>query len=119
TFIALGTWQVERKTWKEALIETLDQRLAAAPVPLPPRRLWARLDSVDDEFRRVRFSAAFIPGTEALIYTSGSTWRSDGVGPGYWVFALARLANGDHIAVNRGIVPEDHKEQRTRAAHDF
>jgi surfeit locus 1 family protein len=117
-FIALGTWQVERKAWKEALIATLDQRLSAAPTLLPPRGLWARLDRADDEFRRVRFSAAFIPGTEARVYTVGSARRGEMPGPGYWVFALARLANGDFVAVNRGFVPEDHKDPSTRAAHN-
>ena len=29
--IGLGTWQLERKAWKEALIATLTQRVAQAP----------------------------------------------------------------------------------------
>ncbi|WP_304439400.1 SURF1 family cytochrome oxidase biogenesis protein, partial [Acidovorax sp. SD340] len=32
-FIALGTWQVQRRAWKLALIERVDQRVHAAPVP--------------------------------------------------------------------------------------
>ncbi len=36
-FIALGTWQIERKAWKEALIDTLERRLSAPAVELPPR----------------------------------------------------------------------------------
>jgi surfeit locus 1 family protein len=40
-------------------------------------------------------------------------------GPGYWVFALTRLAGGDLVAVNRGFVPENHKDPSTRAAHDL
>ena len=35
-FVALGTWQIGRKAWKEALIETLEQRLSARPTDLPP-----------------------------------------------------------------------------------
>jgi len=105
-FLGLGTWQLQRKAWKEALIETLQQRLSAAPAELPPRARWSQLDQTDDEFRRVRFSAAFVPGTDALIYTSGSAMRSDVSGPGYWVFAPARLASGAVVVVNRGFVPE-------------
>src|SRR5439155_854307 len=42
--IALGTWQLERKAWKDALIATLAQRLAAAPAALPrgPRAVHPR-----------------------------------------------------------------------------
>ena len=43
--IGLGTWQVERKAWKEALIETLTKRLNADPVALPPPGGWARNDA--------------------------------------------------------------------------
>ncbi|MGN6462648.1 MAG: SURF1 family cytochrome oxidase biogenesis protein, partial [Pseudolabrys sp.] len=42
--IGLGIWQLERKTWKEALIARLDARIAApATVGLPPRDQWATL----------------------------------------------------------------------------
>jgi cytochrome oxidase assembly protein ShyY1 len=117
-FIALGTWQVERKAWKQALIETLDRRLSAASAALPPRERWSSLDRTDEEFRRVGFSAAFVAGTEALVYTASAA-RGDVAGPGYWVFALARLASGDLVAVNRGFVPENRKDPSTRAADDL
>jgi surfeit locus 1 family protein len=114
TFVGLGTWQVQRKAWKEALIDTLEQRLSAAPVELPPRERWLRLDQADEEFRRVRFSAAFVPGAEALVYGSGSALRGDVSGPGYWLFAPARLASGGVVVVNRGFVPEGRQHQATR-----
>ena len=105
-FVALGSWQLHRKAWKEALIESLEQRLSAPPVDLPPRERWATLDPARDEFRRVKFSAALLPGAEALVYTSGSALRSDVSGPGYWVFAPARLPAGGLVVVNRGFVPQ-------------
>src|SRR5262249_3909526 len=82
-FIGLGSWQLQRKAWKEALIESLEQRLSAPPGDLPTRERWASLAPASDEFRRVKFSAAFVPGAEALVYTSGSALRSDVSGPGY------------------------------------
>ena len=32
--LALGTWQVQRLAWKEALIATIDERVVAEPRPL-------------------------------------------------------------------------------------
>jgi len=105
-FVELGTWQIHRKAWKEELIETLEQRLSATAVALPARERWATLDPTDDEFRRVKFTAAFVPGEQALVYSSGSALRSDATGPGYWAFAPARLKTGGTVVVNRGFVPE-------------
>lgn len=105
-FIGLGSWQLQRKAWKEALIESLEQHLSAPPVDLPPRERWAALDPGHDEFQRVKFSAALLPGAEALVYTSGSALRSDVSGAGYWVFAPARLPAGGLVVVNRGFVPQ-------------
>ncbi len=115
TFIGLGTWQVQRKAWKEALIESLEQRLSAPPVDLPSRERWAKLDPAKDEFRHVKFSAAFVPTAEALVYTSGSALRRDVSGPGYWVFAPAQLTTGGIVVINRGFVPEGRQDPATRA----
>lgn len=119
TCIALGTWQIQRKAWKEALIATLERRLSAPAVELPPHDLWGQLDPAEDEFRHVKFSAALVPGAEALVYTSGSALRSDVSGPGYWVLAPARLAAGGLIVVNRGFVPEGRQDPATRPAGEI
>jgi cytochrome oxidase assembly protein ShyY1 len=119
TFIGLGTWQLQRKAWKEALIGDLEHRLAEAPQPLPARADWDKLDSARDEFRRVKFRAALVSGAEALVYASGSALRSDASGPGYWVFAPARLASGDTVVVNRGFVPEGRQDPATRSAGEL
>lgn len=112
--VALGTWQLERLQWKEALIAALDARLAAKPTDLPPRERWPQLDAATDEFRRVSFPAEFLPGEEAFVYTSGSSLRPDVSGPGYWVFSPARLIGGSLVVVNRGFVPEGKRNPDTR-----
>ena len=119
TFVGLGTWQLQRKVWKEALIDTLEQRLSAAPVELPRRERWSSLRAADDEFRRVKFAATFMPGAEALVYAGSSALRSDVSGPGYWVLAPARLAAGGVVIVNRGFVPEGRQNPTTRAAGEI
>lgn len=111
----LGTWQLQRKAWKEALIDKLESRLSAPPAHLPPRERWKQLDAASDEFTRVAFPATFVPNAEALVYSSGSSLRPDAVGPGYWVFAPARLAGGSLVVVNRGFVPEGKQAPATRA----
>jgi len=113
--VGLGTWQLERRDWKEALIAELDRKLAAPPADLPPRERWPQLKAAADEFRRVAFPAEFLPGEEARVYTSGSPLRPDVSGPGYWVLSPARLTGGSIVVVNRGFVPEGRQDPKTRS----
>lgn len=103
--LGLGTWQVERKAWKESLIATLNERVSAAPAALPPAEQWSGLTAENSEFMRVRLRADFQNG-DALVYTSGSALRDDVKSPGYFVFAAGRLPGGQHVIVNRGYVKE-------------
>lgn len=114
--VALGTWQMNRKAWKEALIATLAERLGAPPADVPARDTWDRLRPQEMEFRRVAFPAEFLHAQEALVYTAGSGLRSDVSGPGYWVFTPARLKDGSLVMVNRGFVPEGRQDASSRAA---
>lgn len=107
---SLGVWQLHRKVWKENLIAAMTARLNAPPEPLPPAAQWARLSQDADEFRRVTFSAEFTEGQQALVYTPGSALRTDIKGPGYFVFAPARLAGGSVIVVDRGFLPAERKD---------
>jgi surfeit locus 1 family protein len=111
--LGLGTWQVRRKAWKEALIATVTERFAAPPVRLPPPAEWPRLDPSHDEFRRVAFPAEWLNDKEALVYTTGSSLRADAASPGYWVFTPARVRGGI-VMVNRGFVPESRRDPATR-----
>ena len=111
--IGLGVWQLQRKVWKENLIAAMTSRLDAPSQPLPPQ--WRGLTQDADEFRRVAFTATFAPGEEALVYTPGSALRSDIKGPGDFVFAPARLADGRIVVVDRGFVPLGRKDNATRA----
>jgi len=112
--IALGTWQLERKVWKEGLIAALSERLAAPPAALPAPAAWPHLDQTGEEYRRVGFSATFDHDKDALVYAAASAFRPDVSGPGYWVFTPARLADGAFVIVNRGFVPDNRRDPATR-----
>ena len=116
--VGLGLWQIERKAWKEALIDTLTRRLSAPATDLPPRTAWTKLDSDQEEFRHVTFSAEFLAGRDALVYSSGSSLRNDAAGAGYWVFTPARLAGGSVVVINRGFVPQERKNEMSRRVTD-
>jgi surfeit locus 1 family protein len=112
--IALGTWQIERKAWKEALIASLTERLAAPPQALPSAKDWSKLDRSRDEYRRVKFTATFDHTREALVFAAASAFRPDVTSPGYWVFTPARLADGSVVLVNRGFVPDARRDTKSR-----
>jgi cytochrome oxidase assembly protein ShyY1 len=103
--VGLGAWQLQRRVEQQALIAALNERLAAAPVPLPDPTQWPALTSENDEFRRVSFTATYEFRLDALVYSSGTSMRDDISGPGGWAFIPARLPNGDTVAVDAGFVP--------------
>ena len=103
-FIALGVWQLQRRVAKHALIAALTERLAAAPVALPPPAQWKALSADTDEFRRVRFTASYPPLPDAMVYSSGSAVRRDASGPGTWAFLPARLPTGEMIVIDAGYI---------------
>jgi surfeit locus 1 family protein len=105
--VGLGTWQLQRKAWKEGLIAALDERLAAAPVALPLSDTWPALNPAHNEYRRVTFTAKFEKAGDALVYASASAFRPDVSGFGVWVFSPARLADGSVVVINRGFAPSD------------
>lgn len=112
--IGLGTWQIQRKAWKEGLIAALHAELSAPPIALPPPAAWASLDRNALAYHRVRLTAQFDNADEALVFAAPSTLRPDVDEPGYWVFTPARLADGSVVMVNRGFVPDSRKSAASR-----
>lgn len=102
--LGLGFWQLQRRTEKHALIAALAERLAAAPGALPAPATWGALRPASDEFRRVTFSATYLPAADAMVYSSGSGVRPDVPGPVTWAFLPARLPSGETVVINAGFV---------------
>ena len=112
--IGLGTWQLQRRAWKEGLIATLHAQLAAPAAAVPPSDVWPSLDRQNNEYRRVTLTVTFDNTKEALVFAAPSAFRPDVSSPGFWIFTPARLGDGGVVMVNRGFVPESRQDPKSR-----
>jgi surfeit locus 1 family protein len=93
--LGLGSWQVKRLFWKEALLAQIDAAESAPPIPLP---------KTPSPFTKVSVSGTFLPD-EAALY--GADVRTIASGPemGARLIVPLREADGDVILIDRGWVP--------------
>ena len=106
-FVALGVWQLQRLAWKTELIERVEARIHAAPVPAPGPAQWPAVTRGGDEYRRVHVRGVFLPGRDTHVQAVTN------LGAGYWLLTPLRSEGGFIVLVNRGFVPP---EQRSSAA---
>ena len=96
--IALGSWQIQRKGEKEALIALLEARMEAPATPLP-----RNLDPLSDVvFLRVRTEGFFLHDKEVRLAN-----RLFEKQMGFHVITPLRLMDGRTLLVDRGWVPVD------------
>jgi surfeit locus 1 family protein len=108
-FTGLGVWQVQRLFWKLDLIERVDARVHAAPVPLP-----TNLDALrpqDIEYRRVRVNGRLQNDRQTFVDALTK------LGPGDWVVTPLQTRSGT-ILINRGFVPKDMRDKVSSPAGD-
>lgn len=103
--LGLGTWQVERRAWKQDVIETRKARIAAPVTALP-----AGIRLASDEYRRVRVTGRFRHDRETLL--GARSFRGNA---GYYLFTPFALTGGTEILVNRGWIPLTRKDAILRA----
>lgn len=114
--VGLGTWQMERLAWKEALLARVEARIHAPPSPLPPAESWATLTREGDEYKRVRVRGTFDHARETLVFTvRGDDAPGAYKGQGYLVVTPLLRPDGPAVLVNRGFVPVDRRDPATRA----
>ncbi|MQQ99301.1 SURF1 family protein [Glaciimonas soli] len=98
-FFALGTWQVKRLQWKLDLIERVDQRVHAAPVPAPGPERWPQIGPEADEYRHVSVTGNFLYPLTTQVQAVTD------LGSGFWVITPLRSADGNVVLINRGFIP--------------
>lgn len=101
----LGTWQLDRLSRKESLIADRQAMLARPPLDL------ARLEDAGDPpaYRRVTVSGRFLHDKELRVGPRSRRGRA-----GWQVVTPLKRANGGIILVDRGWVPDDRKDPRSR-----
>lgn len=109
---ALGVWQLERRVWKLDLLEKVDQRVHAAPVPAPGLSAWSNVTAANDAYRHVEVKGRFLDSPATLV--KAVTER----GPGYWVIAPFRTHDGSVVLINRGFVPSEQQAREELKAND-
>jgi surfeit locus 1 family protein len=112
----LGTWQVHRLAWKEALIARAAGRAAAPPVPLPTAATVAASPDDAFEYTRVTLAGTLDAAIEFHVFATLSTPRGAAGGPGWFVLSPLTLADGTVLFLNRGFVPDAAKDPASRAA---
>jgi len=110
----LGFWQLDRLSWKTALIERLEADIEKPAVPAPGRPAWNDLTEEDD-YRHVSLSGQFGEGA-VFYYTSLTSSVGAYDGPGYLVYSPFETAQGWTVLVNRGFIPHDLPENVRAAA---
>lgn len=106
--VSLGTWQMQRLHWKEALIGAIAERRSAPAVSFDKIEAMAAAGG-DIDYWTVYVSGVYDHGKERHFFATheGRT--------GFYVFTPLMLADGRAIFVNRGFVPFEKKDASTRA----
>jgi len=106
--LSLGTWQLYRLQWKEALVAEIAARQKAAPASLADvERMAAHGTEID-----------YLPATVAGSFDHAHEqyfFATDDGKVGYHVYTPLRLDDGRSVFVNRGFVPEPLKDPSGRA----
>lgn len=122
--VSLGSWQMQRLAWKEALIARVEARAKAPPVSLVELLADAKQDKggIDAdalEFRRVNIAGRFLNDDEFHVWNPGKR------GPAWRVITPLELSRAAEegtqryplqtVLIIRGTVPADRKAARARA----
>jgi surfeit locus 1 family protein len=111
--IGLGTWQLQRKTWKDGLLAQIETRAHGEPGAIAPPSGWTTWRASEDEFRRVRVTGTFLHPHETPVYGLAPGQRG-APAQGYYLMTPLRLADGATVMVNRGFVPMELRDPTTR-----
>lgn len=105
--IGLGTWQLQRLQWKEAMIMRVEEGLKQEPVSIETIEALSRTGT-DIEYRPSFAEGHFLHEYESHFFATHEGQA------GYFVYTPLVLENDRLLLVNRGFVPMRLKARETR-----
>jgi surfeit locus 1 family protein len=111
-FLALGTWQIHRRTWKLDLIARVEQRVNSPAVRAPGPDQWPEVSARTQEYRRVRATGILLNASATPVQALTE------LGAGYWIMTPLRLPDGSTLLINRGFVAADRLSGITPSAEN-
>ena len=104
----LGSWQLQRKAWKEALLAAIAERSTQAPIDIG--------DAIFADGAQETLPYTHVRVTGRFLHDKERYWFADGrLGSGFDVFTPLEVGAGKIVWVNRGYVPATKRDPSTRA----
>lgn len=105
--VALGSWQMQRKAWKDGLIAQIEAGLRGEPMGLD-RALLRSFAGENLEYSRIRARGRFLADRERYY------WAPTAGGTGWHVYAPFEAVEGWTVIVNRGLVLDRDRDPASR-----
>lgn len=96
--VGLGIWQLERRTWKLALIAQTEAQLRKPPAPAPGPGEWAGVMATE-AYRPVVVRGRFRSAADTYVQAVTD------LGGGFWVVTPFDTDRGFTVLINRGFIP--------------
>lgn len=106
--LGLAVWQMERREWKLGILDRIAENQAAAPMPFNEL---IKGDPLRREYGRVRIAGTFLHDHE--YYLAARSLKDD---VGLQIVTPLRMDDGTIVLFDRGFVPSEKKDPKTRAA---
>lgn len=90
----LGTWQLQRLTWKEGVLAEIEARIQGTPVALPET-----VNPEEDRYLPVTLRGRFAGETLRVLVSHRQ------MGAGYRLISVLQQDNGRRVMVDRGFLP--------------
>ncbi len=107
TLIALGSWQLQRRAEKLALIAQYEEGLKGFAQPFPSESLWPSTKFDDLAQRKVSLEGHFVGDSYVRLYNLLPQYENRLGGMGWDIVQPFELKDGGLVLVNRGFVPDN------------